>query len=341
MTGGEFPGNLRNVRLGRRIFFAALCAASSASVQACGTIWGFQDPIDPPAEGGVIETPPSDIAGNVCVPIPPSGWQGPLILFEGQDASAPVPPPCLDGYKAAPAYDGNDAVTGGPAECSCTCGPASGGTCAVSATFFTDNQCQNACAEGTTAKAITAGPTCTVITGGCKNARASAVVTGGQCTPSAPTTKSIPAAGWSKTARACSPLATPQGGCAADRISTPAAAAPFDLETYCVLQTGAATCPATYPAHRQYYGRFDDTRACGACGCDAPAGAACAGAIIGFDNATCAGGPTPVPVDGGCSPVKLNLYFDGGPASQGSCTAKPTSSGSVNPANPTTICCTR
>jgi hypothetical protein len=345
MTPGEFPGNLRRMSF-RRSAFAALCAATTIAGTACGTIWGFEDPINP-SDGGAadaaISTPVSpNIPGNVCVPTPPAGWQGPLILFEGEDASAPVPPPCLDGYKAAPAYDGNDKPIVVPAACACTCGAPENPACTKSITLFNDPNCAAACPPQPAPMSIADSPACTNIpTNPCKSARVSVTFTADKCTASSPT-KTVTPTSWGKTGRACTPIATPQGGCAGGRISTPATAAPFDAETYCVMQTGAGTCPATYPARRAFYGGFTDTRACGDCTCGAPDGGVCLGEIVGADKPDCTGGPMLVDAGGGCIPApKLNLRYDGGPPSGGGCTPEPHPIGDAVPTNATTICCTR
>jgi hypothetical protein len=319
-------------------------------VVACGSIWGFEDPIpvnsSSNADGGdggpVVDTPvaPGDPT-RTCVPKPPADWQGPLIIFEGSGSPVPEAPSCLTGYRTDAVYDGNANLVAPDAACTCECGGETGGSCSGTLSLFVKNDCKDPCVD---APDQTIGAMCTPIKA-CSGARlVKTTPAPGSCAPNtiakAPPGKPV----WMSRARVCAPLDATQAGCPADRIATPTTGLPFTTNTYCIAKTGEDECPvATYPRKRVYYAGFNDARDC-ECTCAAPQGGTCTGSITAAAS-DCVTGPKAVNDDGKCVDLgatgKSAAIFVPGSSTAGTCAPQSKPKGNATPTTPTTICCTR
>jgi hypothetical protein len=162
----------------------------------------------------------------------------------------------------------------------------------------------------------------------------------GACAPSG-----MPAPGavtWASTNRFC--LTTLRGGgCGPGKVCVPkppAAGSPS-----CVLYTGNHPCSAgmTKFMNSDWFTGATDGRSCSACTCAAPAGGSCAGVTIHIGNDyTCN------PNNGDLAPgtkmcYPTTIYVPGlridGTGTAGSCAPRTTTSGSITPTGPRTICC--
>jgi hypothetical protein len=279
--------------------------------------------------------------GTSCVPAAPAGWQGPLVIYEGIGVK---PPDCLLGFDLAD--DGKGDPTGEAATCGCTCGEASGMTCAPPViNFFSDAACSAGKSCGM--KDQPTSTTCAAFDlTGCNGphfALSDAKATGGACSPMP--TKNVPAMVF-KSVRVCAPKRADPSGCPNGSVITPTTGLPFEPETYCIARSGPRDCAfVSFPARRVYYKTLNDMRDCSPCTCDAPAGASCSGGSVQFhDDAACTTGTAPFgPPPLACTNgPKLHGVYKPGTASGGSCTAHPSQPvGSVDAQNATTLCCTQ
>jgi len=337
----------------RRIDLAAITFLQG--VVACGTVWGFEDPIpldtsstsapDASSDGGggdgggpVVETPPAPLdPTRTCVPRPPADWQGPLIVFEGTGSPPPEPPPCPTDYRSDAVYDGNAELVAPDATCTCECGAASGTSCKATMTFFADKNCNTPCA----APDQVIGTTCGATPAQCGGAKLKTALQGGSCAPNR-ASRNAPPPKWSTRGRVCAPVATTEAGCPTDQVATPTTGLPFTTNTYCIAKSGEDVCPDIYPRKRVYYAGISDARDCD-CSCAIPQGGSCAGVVTAADNPpNCTGGPKTVKSDSSCSETKKEgAVFVPGAIQPGSCTAAAQPKGSATPTTPTTVCCTR
>ena len=230
-------------------------------------------------------------AGYSCATVAPTGWIGPVALYEGV---APAQN-CPAGYAPIVNAKGGG-LTAPSAQCGCTC-TAGAAQCAASAgQFYSDATiCATACA-GTVS--IPSGVcTATAHCGGASvsfNAPAPAWV-GGACTPQP--TKNVPAAIFGTSARVCSWSGTPDvpGGCngGGDQC-VKAPTAPYGTRL-CIYQSGdpaATACPpGPYSAYHVYYSGLNDTRSCTTCSCGGATatGGSCSGTIDLYSGSSCTG----------------------------------------------------
>ena len=281
----------------------------------------------------------SDCSARTCVAEPPSGWFGPVLLYEGDSA----PPACSGEY---PDEDvrGGTGVAAGPATCStCTCTPTNPG-CASFLNFETS--------LSTTCGAAPAG-TCTFPVNSCQELTSpcltqptgyvEALVPDGlaTCAASAQSPTTAPA-DWDRHALACAPdRELARAGCGSDELCAPER--PFDGEL-CIYDYFDVPCPdGPYTDRRVYGTHIADTRSCSDCQCAHD----CAYTWRVFDAAdtTCAGAAVATltaenecvaitPGSGGR--VRVNTTIAG----TGACTASGgTATGSALSQNPITVCC--
>ena len=355
----------------RRVATIALIAAfasASLGLGACSAVLGWSDYTGglPDLADGAPGTPITRDAGGDddahtiygvscgtdrrCAPAPPSGWTGPVALYDGPTTDG-TPPPCGDGYASAPVYEGNGGLIAPAAICSsCTCSAARGETCtAPVVSFYSDNGCTTACGTDVSLAAGACGAT----SGQCKSFTISAPApVPATCDPSGGAT-TLPPVSWSRAARACAPATPPdQGSCAADALCLPSPASPYEPR-FCVQQAGITTiCPGapyTDGPHVFFADAVADTRACSACTCGPSTGAQCtaAGSPQGWRylDPQCTTTMTlPFSVPATCNgtaaagPFKLTGRVT---VSAGTCTsAGGAPTGSAAPTSPTTFCCT-
>jgi hypothetical protein len=282
--------------------------------------------------------PPVMVGGDAggsctCVPAPPVGWSGPLSVWEGGG----FPPGCSGDYSAQ-VLDALADLAAGQAQCTCSCGAATGAACPSSftATVFSDQGCTTACDS-----VVVSAGACVDVHGQCANVHgidALPQAQGGSCKPKASTI--VPTAGWGQTARACESVVAPvQSACGPGEVCAPPPAAPMEPRL-CVLTQGDVACPGTgYSVKRTVYGGVTDSRGCTPCSCGAPSGVSCKATLQEGCGQTGPVNPVPTTCGGLSDPGSVMLLATLA-ASGGSCGpvgGVPT--GTALPSSPTTVCC--
>ena len=279
-----------------------------------------------------------------CVPSVPSGWFGPLAMYESTKGGAL--PPCAGDFPEQ-IYDGSANPIAASAECSCTCSAPSGATCSPpETTFYADAACLQSCGSPTAS-----GPgelTCAKpITQQCDTKKirtfsvSASIPSGGACTPTA--TAQVPAATWSSTVRLCRQSPAVAGStCDAGGACAGSTLPPFGATNRCVLRPGAWACPSGYPVSRTFYETAADTRACSSCSCESPAGIACSASVSTYDKTACSGAAVTRPAPVACettSQVERLSVAQPVPVG-GACAATGgTPTGAFTPETPSTVCC--
>jgi hypothetical protein len=289
--------------------------------------------------------------GYQCVQQVPTGWSGPIELYNGSPASLPT---CSTGYTGAGDYHGGG-LSWTADTCSCTC-TATGQTCTPSGTFYSDGACHNSpTATGTADGTCTTVPTNTLGSGGSFIVAGGGAVspTGGSCSSSVATTPGS-APTWTAGERLCTPTVVDSpGGCTATQQCVPPPSPPFGA-TLCIWQSGNVSCPAAPSLYTNpigvYYTDVSDTRGCGPCTCAGPTGGSCAGSI-GLWGTTggmgCPGTATASYTLGTTCKAYSGLFANPGyvkatyTLTAGSCSvsAQPQPDGGVAGTGPVTVCC--
>lgn len=276
---------------------------------------------------------------NMCVEAAPPGWSGPVIWAE-----TPVsddPPSCPAAYPE-PAFSAFDDLQAPPAECDCSCGTATGASCAtIELESFTNSSCSGSpgsthSINGTSCQSVT-------IPGGTTRLRAhDPGVSGGSCTPSA--NNDIPPATWGSTATVCGGASEARGICDSDALCLARPESAFESRV-CVWQPGLLECPAGSFADRFIrHTAVDDDRNCEACTCDAPTGD-CTGGVSVRNEAGCSGGGVgTVPIGGTCYAQTSGSMASarGTSLSVSNVSCEPsvgTAVGEAEPDDPYTLCC--
>ena len=249
---------------------------------------------DPDAGADAGET-----CDGVCLTAPPAGWEGPYLLWTGDEADAPH---CSD-LPSTPheSYAGHGDLDA-PTHCdACACAPPTG-SCELPATMTASAATCAGDGPGaahtpfdpppkwggtcTSANAIPPGKLCGGVP--CVQSVTIAPLTLKEsgCLPIQPSNVQ-PAPAWKKFGRACS--ATQRQHCGAgDGLCVPAAPGPeFRQCIFVVGDTDFAECPAPYPDRSVFYKSFVDDRSCPACACGAPKGSTCAGSVSIFSDPGC------------------------------------------------------
>jgi hypothetical protein len=302
-----------------------------------------------------------------CVPPVPSGWIGPVELWQ---ATNPATRPACDTGYGGTTRDGLGGFNAAPARCTCTC-TASGQVCSRGGTLFMQTNCANSCATVTPA----ANGACTPVAGACGSegsfSLSSATPSGGTCTATSSTT--VPPVSWATSERVC-PYTGPTnnsggcGGAGGSCVRAPTGGAGGYGAGACVYSTAdppPAACPAGFTAGLPltFYTSDTDTRGCAAsCACSGtPSNGGCSGTIDIYGNLA----------DGGCTGAHDTYDAGGAPVCQcygqtqcgtsdavvlnnmpgfvqahyvvtpGTCgmPAQPAPTGSAVPTGPTTVCC--
>jgi hypothetical protein len=316
---------------------------------------GADGTVDAPAEVGPACDVTSPDCSSVgcggrfqCAPVAPSGWLGPVSLFDqtGSGKPAPSAPACSGGPYPSDVYDGHaNPVYGGG--CTCVCGAASASCSGPTVNVFQDSQCGTSCI--TVANVSTCARACS------SSSALSAVVTtapapsGGSCPPSVqngiqPWSETTD---WATTARLCAPTrALTQGGCAAGQVCADAPAAGF-VQALCVYQLGQLACPTGFPHQYLYYGHGTDFRTCtSSCGCASPTGVTCTLEGVSVSaSSSCSSAAGLSTTIGQCSSnlaATARFVTASVTPSGGQCATAGTASvvGTVTPNTPTTVCCT-
>ncbi|MFI5309493.1 MAG: hypothetical protein ACHQ53_19205 [Polyangiales bacterium] len=314
-----------------------------------------------PVDGGGAQPPPQDAGSNVpsedcsngvdddgdgkidcldedcgawtCAASAPSGWSGPIVLYEG----AKKAPSCEGSYTEI-AMHGGTAASADDAQCTtCTC--SGSGACASNLTFAAGSQTD---CSGTTCDAML-NTGCTELSSTCLSAATAYVQTrvsgGGDCSPSAQS-PSIADATWAKNVLACAPGSAPRrGGCGPGNVCAPPT--PF-AGPFCILKQGDQACPSgAYTDRRVYYTAIDDTRDCTACSC----GQDCAYSWQVFDDGdTACATPLATKTSAGecvtVTPSSGKIRVGATISGAGGCTPSGgAATGSVSASDPYTACC--
>jgi hypothetical protein len=297
---------------------------------------------------------PSCQPAFACIPGVPSGWLGPVVLFERTGAGAPAPAapacPATPPY-ASDAYDGHaNPVSQGT--CGCSCGAAAGVCTGPTVAIYQDSQCGTVCI--TVPNVSTCAKGCPMATAKSASITAAPSPSGGSC-PASLVSAIAPwsaATDWATTARACGASAASravvQGGCAASQLCADAPPSTAS-QAWCVYQSGSLACPAGYPVDHVYFTGGTDTRACaGTCACGGPTGVSCtiAGVSVSATSDCAAPATLADTTVGQCNSnlaatarnVTARVTPSGGRCAP---SGNPSVAGGIVPAAPTTVCCTQ
>jgi hypothetical protein len=233
---------------------------------------------------GQVDCADSDCGGYACVPLPPTGWQGPVEVLEGD-----MLPPCPDGW-AASSDMGTGQLTAPDPVCSpCSCGLPGGGGCELDqdAYFYTfDGSCTNVA----TGYPVGGPDLChqLINTTGVTQVKlhAGVILMNGSCTPAGGNAVG-PEPSFEQNARACQPPSLGEG-CAADAACMPRPVLPGNA-SLCIYAKAATAlaCPAEYPLRRELNAITQDTRGCSACTCDSPNGQWCSLDAVVYTDGAC------------------------------------------------------
>ena len=282
---------------------------------------GADDATSDGAAVGVVEG--HDDAGAVCACLshPPAGW-----AFVAMSTSAAS---CTGAWAGASSTI-HDGLTAADATCGCACAP-SGTACTVS--FSYDVNCMYACSGG-----CSGSPTnVTLASGACVPAAVQANVYealsnpmgNGSCAPQPTTT--IPPVAWTTTVTTCDPTsAIGHGTCGIGSACVPAAPSGSRV---CIQQAGDLPCPVG--TKQVEYAGVADTRACSACTCGAPTGAACGGSTVGYATPDCSGASFLL----ACGPAANSVRYTAAPSGTCAPPGPVAATGDAMPNAPITLCC--
>jgi hypothetical protein len=294
-----------------------------------------------------------------CVPIQPTGWLGPLLLWMGPGAEVPTCPPRAPDSGGYAWYGDLHAP---PATCgACTCDPPAG-SCTLPMKLTASS---SICAEGPGSHAtVFDAPggwsgACTAANGISKDEPcgsspcvvsltiAPLLVTEGPCTPASNPPLELPEPPtWGTFAETCQ--GTTAGTCDdASMMCTPASEPGFER---CVYREGNWPCAMSpYFVRHVLYTGFSDTRGCDPCTCGDAAGSTCSAKVSVFSDLVCSAlvGTFPIDATGpGCHdilPVGSALRSKSAtPAIYEPGFCQPGGGGPIGaaePLNPTTYCC--
>jgi len=322
---------------------------------------------------GNIDCADPKCGAYACVADVPADWTGYYALFDGvgSDPGCPMTFPST----TLPAYQAD--LTVPPAQCTCSCGPAQGQTCAALDTIkivTQDAPCgQAAVCKGTSLNVpagwdgscygtnfyaggkLTCGPgtdmTCSTNTGNPCNVAVSATAleaTGGSCMASAVQVMK-PDLVWGRFGRACgSDSMTAGKGCNIGQSCVAKPQPPF-VSGVCIYKQGDTACPAgAFKQKHLFYEGANDTRDCtNDCSCGSPSGGTCPTTISIYSDSggVCNSAVATFPA-GTCANVANNPTLGTrkatppGAPTGGTCTAsggQPT--GTATPDVPVTFCC--
>lgn len=302
---------------------------------------------------GVDAGGPTGACGGECLPSAPLFWTAPLLLWLGDEVSAPACP------ATAPilGFEGHAGLNATAASCAaCTCEP-SVGTCALPAAMTA-----SAATCATTGPATVLTPSdppaawdgaCTsegAVVAGVQSLTIAPLLMSGSCAPVEPPVPLNHTSSWSSLARACT--FDPGGECAAQgEVCSPWSSPPEGFRL-CVAHPGDVDCPGVggYVDRHVAYEGIDDTRGCTPCACGAPAGSGCSALISVFEDGACSApdlvvAATVTAAGSSCFDVPLGSTLGSKSASvvaytPGAC--EPSGGepmGSAEPALPVTFCC--
>lgn len=319
-----------------RVAFLILMAAMIAACSS-GDIEVY--PCAEPCHG--CEDPCTPCPGGECVPRPPPGWDGPVLLWSGEPDDVPECP------QNAPdvVYEGHDGLTYTPACPSCSCGPAA---CVLPVLeLSTSAGCQTpgqpyGGPEGWAGECINTGTFTFNSLKFTTPTVAPCEVQAGEMPPQA-------AHAWETMARACQ-ASKALTVCDEATICAPRSEPPPSGYEQCIYRDGEQTCPPGYPGRHVFFGDIDtSTAGCSPCTCSAPQGATCVSHVDVYLGSGCTGagyGMSTSMLGPGCADPggshelasSMSGYWHEN--TPGTCTPGGGSPlGQANPAQPATFCC--
>ncbi len=279
----------------------------------------------------------SDCDTLTCVPLAPTGFAGPVALYEGSAA----PPDCKAEF-AAKAFAAGANPDGADATCStCECTPQSS-ACASFLNFTTSatSGCGGTvCTTSVNGSCLEISPPCVA---GLSTASLGTALpaAAGSCTPSSQS-PSKSAAAFGTHVVACTLAAPQRGGCHKDELCTPPAPKSF-ADTLCVWKAGSASCPAAYSDKHVYYRKLVDTRTCSACSCGGP-DCAYSWQVFADSDTSCAAPIVTLTREDQCvqvNPTGGKLRVAAAISGTGACAPSGgTVTGAVSGGDPVTVCC--
>lgn len=290
-----------------------------------------------PDAGGDGETPPAPPlacpnAGRSCVTEAPTGWNGPLIVYDGDEAAAPACPPEMN-VARVDAYRGFHE----PAAHTCTgcsCGPGQGVMCSPVLKKW-----DTTCANATDSQKLSPG-FCVKVAGD-TGYSVDFEASGGSCNPVGGV-PSLPPIPWDSKTRACGAPELLRTGCPSGQICAPDPPYPFRAK-HCISRGGDVDCPGAPYTEKLVATDVDDQRGCTKCTCGPPT-SECRGTGAQTSSPNCAGIPQfkqfPASCDSDADDRYLMVSTAGPISSKCELTAPAAPTGAVAPGGPTTICCT-
>ena len=256
---------------------------------------GPSETLPPPSDAGIPDDAGDQCPGHgLCAPGPIEAWLGPVLLWTGPEADAPLCP-ANAGFEV---YSGHADPLGPPCGV-CTCAPAAG-SCASSATL---TAAAASCADDgpgvthtsfdppagwdgtcTDMNAIPAGKLCGGVPCVQSVTIAPLTLTQGGCLPIHEPPQGPPT--WKTFARACADAVYPSACGSNGSLCAPPAQGPeFKVCVHYGGNPSKITCPAAYPDKHIFHPGPDPL--CSACACEAPTGSTCGGSSSLFQNGTC------------------------------------------------------
>lgn len=294
-----------------------------------------------------------------CVERPPTGWSGPVALYD--DLAELGAPPCSPLFFAEPIFEGHAQLNPSSASCSCTCPTVEGITCSGPATlaFRSGSSCAGPCSwvsdadGGAQLNPGICGGLIFNINEGCTppvsvQVGASQPSGTASCTPAKSMTR--PPAEWGEVGRACRAPTTSKG-CEPGFVCAPRPSDPY-LPNLCIMKIGAGDldCPeGAYSEKYLLYKDVIDTRDCTDCQCGTATGVRCDGKLsvygdlhgctnqeVTISSGSC-GDFLPPQLDEDGDLVKSFRFAAEPKATCSPSGGQPT--GSIEPDKPQTICC--
>lgn len=253
-------------------------------------------------------------AGFMCVPTVPSGFTGPVELFEGAAADMPK----CDGPYPVESFTGWGSLAC-PFSCStCNCGSPKDVTCGNPSISFD--------ADRGTCRPLDIKPM-PLVPGTCYTLSDTSYTlfatwegraSGGSCDSTGGGQITRLPASWNA-ARVCGGQIKGGGGCASGLMCWPTPQKPYQTQA-CIMGSGNQACPASgYTNKRDYFETqdFTDGRQCTGCGCASPTGVSCNAAvtlfaappIIGKETIPCTTTSEIVKVPTDCQKEPLNIGY--------------------------------
>lgn len=294
---------------------------------------------------------------SLCVPAAPEGWSGPFV--RAQDPGTEEKSGCSGGYPSS-VWLGFGAVVADAAECECSCGAPSGGSCEDELTVHIYDRDQNGFNCLNLTGTVTTANNYVDDNGSGINLRIDEpeVEDAPTCDPSE--SESLPTVETSEAVELCSGQME-DGECAEGELCVSEFSSGV-IASHCIWAEGESLCPAgsVYSEQTVYFESFSDSRSCSSCSCGAAQNTDCDGVIpITALYTTAEGSGTIDPAEnelanGSCRSVIPNEpvhpdsmvaygllgYVPEVPTSSGCDPIGGNPQGAVSGTNPVTVCCT-